>query len=89
VKVHPTPIYEFLQGLLVFGILWSLGRKKLAPGTLAWLYLVLAGSMRFVVEFWRINPQVDLGLSEAQLISLVLIAGGLVLLAIRPVRQTA
>jgi phosphatidylglycerol:prolipoprotein diacylglycerol transferase len=89
VKVHPTPIYEFLQGLFVFGILWSLGRKKLAPGTIAWLYLVLAGLMRFIVEFWRINPRVDLGLSEAQLISLALIAVGLLLLAIRPIRQTA
>lgn len=89
VKVHPTPIYEFLQGLLVFGILWSLRKKKLAPGTLAWLYLVLAGLMRFIVEFWRINPRVDLGLSEAQLISLALIAIGLLLLALRPVRQTA
>ncbi len=56
---------------------------------MAWLYLVLAGLMRFIVEFWRINPRVDLGLSEAQLISLALIAVGLLLLAIRPVRQIA
>ena len=87
VRVHPTPIYEFLQGVLVFGILWALRKKKFAPGTLAWLYLILAGSMRFIVEFWRINPQVGFGLSEAQWFSLLLIGLGLVLLATRPLKS--
>jgi phosphatidylglycerol:prolipoprotein diacylglycerol transferase len=87
VRVHPTPIYEFLQGVLVFGILWALRKKNFAPGTLAWLYLILAGSMRFIVEFWRINPQVGFGLSEAQWFSLLLIGLGLVLLATRPLKS--
>jgi len=77
VRVHPTPIYEFLQGVLVFAILWMVRKKNLATGTLAWLYLILAGLSRFVVEFWRINPQVGFGLSEAQWFSLVLMALGL------------
>jgi len=84
VRVHPTPIYEFLQGVLVFGILWALRKKRLAPGTLAWLYLVLAGLMRFIVEFWRINPHIGFGLSEAQVISLFLIGLGFALLVLRP-----
>ena len=84
VRVHPTPIYEFLQGVLVFAILWTLRKKNLAPGTLAWIYLILAGSMRFIVEFWRINPPVAFGLSEAQLFSVALMALGLVLLLVRP-----
>ncbi|MGH7783422.1 MAG: prolipoprotein diacylglyceryl transferase, partial [Candidatus Binatia bacterium] len=32
VRVHPTPIYEFLESLLIFVILWKL-RKHYAPGT--------------------------------------------------------
>jgi phosphatidylglycerol:prolipoprotein diacylglycerol transferase len=87
VLVHPTPIYEFLQSVLVFSVLWSLRKKALAPGTLAWLYLILAGLSRFVVEFWRINPQVGFGLSEAQWFSLLLIALGFVLLATRPLKS--
>jgi len=89
VLVHPTPIYEFLQGVLVFAVLWSLGKKKLAPGTIAWLYLILAGLMRFIVEFWRINPALGLGFgfSEAQWISMLLVAVGLVLLVMRPARR--
>ena len=62
VVVHPTPIYEFLQGLFVFAILWSLRKKGLAVGTITWLYLILAGLMRFIVEFWRINPSLGLRL---------------------------
>jgi len=49
----------------------------MAPGTLAWLYLILAGLSRFVVEIWRINPALGFGLSEAQWFSVVLIALGL------------
>jgi phosphatidylglycerol:prolipoprotein diacylglycerol transferase len=40
VRVHPTPIYEFLESLLIFGILWALRTKPLPSGTIAWLYLV-------------------------------------------------
>ncbi|HEV8719722.1 MAG TPA: prolipoprotein diacylglyceryl transferase family protein, partial [Candidatus Binatia bacterium] len=52
-------------------------------GTMAWLYLVLAGLARLVVEFWRINPVLALGLTEAQWFSVALIAVGLLLLATR------
>ncbi len=84
--VHPTPIYEFLQGVFVFAVLWSLRKKALVPGTLAWLYLIFAGLMRFLVEFWRINPAVGFGFSEAQWFSLLLMVVGAVMLVIRPPR---
>jgi phosphatidylglycerol---prolipoprotein diacylglyceryl transferase len=86
--VHPTPIYEFLESMIVFAILWSIRKKGFAEGTLAWLYLVLAGFSRFMVEFWRINPDLGWGLSEAQWFSAVIIAVGLFLLATRSVRST-
>jgi phosphatidylglycerol:prolipoprotein diacylglycerol transferase len=83
VRVHPTPIYEFLQGVIVFAILWSLRKKGYAPGTMAWIYLILAGLSRFSVEFWRINPSLAFGLSEAQWFSLLFIGLGVVLLTAR------
>lgn len=83
VRVHPTPLYEFAGGLLTFAILWALGKKNYAAGTLAWLYLILTGLARFVVEFWRINPLLAFGLSEAQLFSLGLMVLGLLLLFVR------
>jgi phosphatidylglycerol:prolipoprotein diacylglycerol transferase len=83
-RVHPTPIYELIEAVIAFGILWSLRKRGYAPGTMAWLYLILSGISRFIVEFWRINPSLGFGWSEAQWFSLALIALGLVLLFIRP-----
>jgi phosphatidylglycerol---prolipoprotein diacylglyceryl transferase len=77
VRVHPTPIYEFLQSVLVFGILWALRKKEYAPGTLFWLYLALAGFARLVVEFWRLNPVFAFGLTEAQWFGVLTIIIGL------------
>ncbi len=78
VRVHPTPIYEAILYVGVFALLWSL-RRKAPEGRLLALYLMLAGLARFTVEFLRINPRVMWGLSEAQLISLVMMAAGLVI----------
>jgi phosphatidylglycerol:prolipoprotein diacylglycerol transferase len=77
VRVHPTPIYEFLESVLIFGILWALRKKKYPPGTLFWLYLTMAGLARLVVEFWRLNPVVALGLTEAQWFGALTIIVGL------------
>ena len=77
VKVHPTQIYESIQSLIVFGILWPLRKRGYPNGTIFWLYLILAGSMRFLVEFLRANPVVGLGMTEYQWISIALMALGL------------
>jgi phosphatidylglycerol:prolipoprotein diacylglycerol transferase len=80
VRVHPTQLYELVQSVVVFGILWSLRKRNYPRGIIFSLYLILAGSMRFVVEFWRVNPIVGLGLTEYQWISLALIILGMGLL---------
>jgi phosphatidylglycerol:prolipoprotein diacylglycerol transferase len=87
VKVHPTPIYEFLQALVIFALLWSIRKKGYPAGTLFWLYLILSGIARFTVEFWRLNPPLALGLSEAQWFSLLLSVSGCLLLYINPGKQ--
>ncbi len=83
-RVHPTPIYEFIESAIIFAILWALRKKRYAPGTLFWLYLTLTGLARLIVEFWRINPVVAFGLTEAQWFGLVAIAVGLSQLAWTP-----
>jgi phosphatidylglycerol---prolipoprotein diacylglyceryl transferase len=77
VRVHPTPIYEFLESLIIFGILWAFRKKDYASGTMFWLYLVLTGLARLIVEFWRINPVLAFGLTEAQCFSVLMIIAGL------------
>jgi phosphatidylglycerol---prolipoprotein diacylglyceryl transferase len=73
--VHPTPIYETLAMGFVAYLLWRL-RDRFQIGVLFSIYLVLAGTERFLVEFIRRNDHVLLGLTQAQLISLAMIAGG-------------
>ncbi|MFA6107945.1 MAG: prolipoprotein diacylglyceryl transferase [Candidatus Latescibacterota bacterium] len=75
-RVHPTPVYETLSNLGIFGVLWATRRRLSRPGLSFSLYLVLTGLARFLVEFIRINPRVLWGLSDAQLISLGMILAG-------------
>jgi phosphatidylglycerol:prolipoprotein diacylglycerol transferase len=77
VLVHPTPLYEFAGYMAVFGVLWGLRRRDLPRGTMFALYCVLAGSVRFGVEFLRVNPLVGLGLTQAQFIAAAMVTGGL------------
>jgi phosphatidylglycerol:prolipoprotein diacylglycerol transferase len=84
VRVHPTPIYEFLQSALIFAILWALRKRKYPPGTLFWLYVILAGVARAAVEIWRINPPAALGMSEAQWLGI-----GLALIGLWQLAQTS
>ena len=77
VNVHPTQLYELAQSLFVFGVLWGVRKRRISQGTIFWLYLALAGSMRFVVEYWRAHPIVGLNMTEYQWMSLALIVLGL------------
>jgi phosphatidylglycerol---prolipoprotein diacylglyceryl transferase len=73
--VHPTPVYETLTMGLVAILLWR-WRHRWRPGTLFALWLVLAGVERFLVEFVRRNPEEALGLTQPQLISIVMVVLG-------------
>jgi phosphatidylglycerol---prolipoprotein diacylglyceryl transferase len=75
VEVHPTPIYEAVAMLFVTWLLWR-NRKRFASGLLFAGYLVLAGVERLLVEFVRRNDEIALGLTQAQWLSLVMIAVG-------------
>ena len=82
--VYPTPIYETLLGLAAFGLLWVARKHAYRTGWLFAMYLVLSGTERFFIELIRVNPHVQLfGLaaSQAQVVSAVLIAFGLLGLA--------
>ena len=83
VRVHPTQLYELVQSLIVFAILWLVRKRPHLPGAIFYLYLILAGSMRLIVEFWRVNPVVARGLTEYQWISAALVAIGICLIVWR------
>jgi phosphatidylglycerol---prolipoprotein diacylglyceryl transferase len=60
-------------------LLWR-WRHRWRPGTLFALYLLLAGAERFLVEFVRRNEDVFLGLTQPQLLSIAMMAGGGIML---------
>ena len=87
--VHPTPVYETLAMGLTAALLWRL-RDRLPLGVLFGLYLVISGLERFLVEFIRRNEEVVAGLTQPQLISLVLmVLGAGIVVARRSVPRAA
>jgi phosphatidylglycerol---prolipoprotein diacylglyceryl transferase len=82
VHVQPTPVYETLAMGLVAFWLWR-RRDAYRPGVLFASYLILAGTERLLVEFIRRNSQVLLGLTAAQIESVILILVGVSWLAWR------
>jgi phosphatidylglycerol:prolipoprotein diacylglycerol transferase len=79
--VHPAPLYEtFAMGLVALG-LWHL-RDRVRPGVIFALYLILAGTERFLIEFIRRNTDAFAGLTAAQLLSLVMMAVGAAWIAV-------
>jgi phosphatidylglycerol:prolipoprotein diacylglycerol transferase len=76
VPVHPTQLYE---AAALVPIAWALvrWRRNGVPDAVVFgRYLVLAGSLRFVIEFIRVNLRVLGPFTVAQIISLVIVGAG-------------
>ncbi len=79
--VFPTPFYEVLMGLMIFGFLWSIRHKIKAPGLMWSLYLILNGIERFLIESIRVNSKYHLfgmAFTQAELISFILVMLGVI-----------
>jgi phosphatidylglycerol:prolipoprotein diacylglycerol transferase len=94
VHLHPTQLYESAAALLIFLFLYRLHRRKRFDGQVIAVYAMLYGLTRFTIEFFRDDPRGDIlglttltGLSTSQLISLLVVAGGVVFFLLR--RRTA
>ena len=72
-RVHPTQLYEVAWLLPVAGLLWL--RRSRSPFVFG-EYLALNGLGRIVIEHWRVNPIVALGLTEPQWIGVALVVAG-------------
>jgi prolipoprotein diacylglyceryltransferase len=83
VPVYPTPFYEIVACLILFGILWMIRKKVKVPGRLFGIYLVLNGLERFFIEKIRVNTKYEFlpfQPTQAELISTLLVIAGLVLI---------
>jgi phosphatidylglycerol:prolipoprotein diacylglycerol transferase len=81
---HPSQLYEFfLEGVLLFLLLWLVKDRPFKKGTLFCLFLFLYSIFRFFIEFFR-EPDPQLGLvfsfmTMGQVLSVLMGIGGLVL----------
>jgi phosphatidylglycerol---prolipoprotein diacylglyceryl transferase len=83
VPVHPTQLYEAIP-LVGLAVLLTRLRAAGTPDRRVFgIYLLLAGLLRFAIEFLRVDERVLLGLSVAHLASLGAMAAGAALLARR------
>lgn len=76
----PTPFYETMMGFGIFGILWAIRKRLKFTGQLLSIYLMFIGLERFLIEFIRVNERYDflgMTLSQAQIIALFMILGGI------------
>lgn len=79
--VFPTPIYETLMSFLIFGILMFLRNRIKVAGKIFFLYLLLNGIERFLIEQIRVNSTYHLlgmDITQAEIIATVLILIGIV-----------
>jgi len=78
---HPSQLYEFfLEGIMLFSILWILKDKGFRAGILSSLFLALYGLFRFFIEFFR-EPDAQLGFilgpfTMGQMLSTIMILSG-------------
>ena len=72
---HPTQLYSFVLGAVIFLVLWRSSLRKPFDGYLMGLFLILYAAYRFVIDFWRVSPAGNImELTMAQLVSLAVIA---------------
>ncbi len=83
---HPSQLYQaLLEGLVMFAVLWWYSSKPRPRYAVSGMFALLYGVFRFAVEFVRV-PDADIGylafgwLTLGQLLSLPLVAGGLLML---------
>lgn len=90
---HPSQLYEcLLEGVLIFALLWTLRipyyKNKWRGGAILSTFLISYGVCRVFVEQFR-EPDAQLGIlfnlvTMGQLLSLVMIVGGVLLFFIKP-----
>jgi phosphatidylglycerol:prolipoprotein diacylglycerol transferase len=83
VAVHPTTVYEIIYALIVFGVLLGLKGRLKPDGSLFLVYLSLYAVWRVGIDFLREGTPFLFGLHQAQVISLIVLAITVPILAYR------
>ncbi|MGB9586882.1 MAG: prolipoprotein diacylglyceryl transferase [Armatimonadota bacterium] len=74
---HPTQLYAFAASIVIFYLLTRVEKRRCYIGQVFLIYLALYSIYRFLIEFLRKGVTADIvfvGITEAQLVSLVVLA---------------
>ncbi len=80
-NVFPTPFYEVLMAIALFGLLWGLRKRITIPGVLFCVYLIVNGIERFSIEKIRVNSTYNIfgnAITQAELISTFMVIAGII-----------
>jgi phosphatidylglycerol:prolipoprotein diacylglycerol transferase len=80
VRVVPMALVEAALSLGLFSWLWIRRRRMSSGGSVFAWHWILLGMERLCVEPWRLNPRHALGLTQAQWVSMALLASGIAFL---------
>ncbi|MFC1936940.1 prolipoprotein diacylglyceryl transferase [Chloroflexota bacterium] len=83
IAVHPTTVYEIIFGFILFGVLIKLRGRLKPDGSLFLVYLSLYAMWRFGIDFIREGAPFLFGLHQAQVVSLIVLAIAIPILATR------
>lgn len=83
VPLHPTQIIQAISGFALFAGLMVLYRRRTYPGQVVGWFLIACGLLRYPAELLRGDPRgAYLGLATSQWISIGMVLGGIVWLAV-------
>jgi len=83
IGLHPAQLYSSASNLCIFIFLWSFRKHKTFDGQIFWIYVLLYGIARSILELFRGDPRGQLfngALTTSQLIGLLLAVAAVVML---------
>lgn len=80
---HPSQLYSFFSASLICGLLLSIRKRTAYEGQLFWIYLLLFGASRFLIEHFRNQSSLVWGLSAMQWFCLELVVSSSAVLLVK------
>lgn len=78
-EVHPTFLYESIANIILFLIIYKISKNRKFAGQLTYLYLIGYGLIRMIIEGLRADSLMLGPIRISQLLSAVILIGGIVL----------
>ena len=87
IQVHPTFLYESVCTLIIFITLYLLRNKRKYSGQLTYIYFVMYGIARAIIEGLRTDSLMFGGIRVSQLLSIILVVVFAIILIYKKVKK--